>query len=255
MIPRRMPVLLMVITVMLVGCSGDPGSEAAGNRSRLGGEDGASGGGDGGKRKEVLEKAAKLAEKAEERGEGGGPAQGSSGRVGGRPPGGSTSSEIVPEYARRSATVDDANNDGKKEGITPAYTEITKATITGLGENFRLRITFDGEVPHQMPNDKTHMVIAFGITGPNDDEGYSFGAQATDEGWTAYAGGKDDTAEFPGEFFINGKDIDMIVPWSYIRGPRAFNWYSTSSWFSQLANTNHYKVDLAPNEDLARFPQ
>jgi hypothetical protein len=205
--------------------------------------------------KKVIAKAKRLAEKAEARGTGGGPGEGSSGRVAGRPPGGSTSSVIVPEYARRSASVDDDNNDGKKEGITPAYAEITRASVTGLGENFRLRLTFDGDVPHEMPNDKTHMVIAFGITGPGDEEGYSFGAQATDEGWTAYAGGKDDTGEFPGEFFIRGNEIDMVVPWTFIQGPRAFEWYATSSWFSQLANTTHYKVDLAPNEDLAKFPQ
>lgn len=254
MIPRRAGALLVAITVLLGACSGAPETEAEGDRSRLGGKGGAKGGRDD-PREKVLKKAAKLAEKAEARGEGGGLEEGTSARAAGEPPGTTTSSAIVPEYARRSASVDDANNDGQKEGLTPAYSEITRASITGLGKSFRLRLTLDGDVPHEMPNDKTHMVIAFGITGTDEEEGTSFGAQATDEGWTAYAGGKDDSGEFPGEFFINGNEIDMIVPWTYIHGPRAFEWYATSAWFSQLANTTHYKVDLAPNEGLAKFPQ
>ena len=243
--------LLVAIALTLGACSGGPGPQAEGERSRLGGDDDAVGGG---KNKKVIEKAERIGERIEGRFKGGGPGEGKSARVGGEPPRGSTSSVIVPEYARRSASVDDDNNDGKKEGITPAYAEITRASVTGLGKNFRLRLTFDGDVPHEMPNDKTHMVIAFGITGPGNEEGYSFGAQATNDGWNAYAGGKDDSGRFPGEFFIRGNQIDLIAPWTYIQGPRAFEWYATSSWFSQLANTTHYKVDLAPNEGLAKFP-
>jgi hypothetical protein len=47
----------------------------------------------------------------------------------------------------------------------------------------------------------------------------------------------------------------MVVPWDFIRGPRALEWYGASNWFSQIASTTHYRVDLVPNEDLAKFPK
>lgn len=251
---RRYVATMTVLTLFIAACSS--GAPEGGERTRLGGDSQQARTGSG-KKKAVLEKAAKVGEKAEAAGKGGGTGEGTSAKAAGQPPEGSTtSSEINPAFARRTSIVEDANNDAKKDGVTPSYAEVTQASIIGLGEDFKLTATFAGDLPSAMPNDQTHMIVAFGITGGNEDEGYSFGAQCTPDGWTPYAGGKDDSSnEFPGTFTITGNQIEMVIPWDYIRGPRAFEWYAASNWFSQVANTTHYKVDLAPNEGLAKFPK
>lgn len=240
--------------LLLSACSSTP-APGAGDRSRLGEQNEANTKGKGKKSKEILKEAKKVAEKAETSKDGeGGTVTGS--RAAGQPPDAATTSEVNPAYARRTASVDDPSDDAKKEGITPAYAEIVKAQIVGLGVDFRMTLTLDADPPDRMPNDKTHMIVAFGITGTEENEGYSFGAQATEEGWNAYAGGRDDgNGEFPGTFFVRGNTIEMTVPWDYIEGPRAFEWYAASNWFSQIANQTHYRVDLAPSAGLAKFPQ
>ena len=253
---RRALVALVATSIVITGAcaSGGPAADE-GDATRLGG----SGNNDKKKadgRKDVLKKAAKVGEKAEGGGSGGGTNEGESARAAGQPPPASdTSSKIVPEYARRTAIVDDPNDDAKKEGVTPAYSEIVKASIVGLGTDFRMTLTLNGNVPESTPNENTHFIVAFGLTGDKENEGYSFGAQCTPKGWQAYAGGRDDSNEFPGTFFVDGNRIEMTVPWEFIRGPRAFEWYAASNWFSQVANTTHYRVDLAPSEGLAKFPQ
>lgn len=239
--------------LVLTACSSTPAPDA-GDRSRLGGQNEANLEGKGKKSKKILEKAERIAERAE-RGQAGG-SDGSGSKAAGKPPSTVTTSEVNPAFARRTAVIDDPRDDSTKEGITPAYAEIIKASIVGLGEDFRMTLTLAGDPPDQMPNDKTHMIIAFGLTGTKENEGFSFGAQCTEQGWNAYAGGRDDgESGFPGTFFVEGNTIEMTVPWDYIGGPRAFEWYSASNWFSQLANQTHYRVDLAPSDGLTKFPQ
>jgi hypothetical protein len=239
------------MVLVIPACSGGT-TPPGGDRTRLGGSEEPNSK----NKKEVRKKAAQIGERAEASGKGGGTGEGTSAKVAGEPPDNPTfSSEINPAFARRTAVVDDSASDSKREGITPSYAEATRASIIGLGEDFKLTMTFAGDVPSAMPNDKTHMIVAFGITGSNEEEGYSFGAQCTTEGWQAYAGGKDDTSEFPGTLEVSGNTIVMVVPWDYIRGPRAFEWYAASNWFSQVANVTNYRVDLVPNEGLSKFPK
>lgn len=249
----RRSLALGACLVLLVSCS-SPDAPTAGDRSRLGGQDDDATEKDG-KSKKVLKKAKKIAKEAARKGPGNPTDEARSKAAGEAPSGSVASSEIVPAYARRSAVVTDPPDDSQKDGITPSYAEIIEASIDGLGKDFRMTLTLDGEVPQQMPNDRTHMIVAFGITGPNEDEGASFGAQCTDDGWQAYAGGRDDSGAFPGTFFVRGNKIEMTVPWDYIDGPRAFEWYAASNWFFEVPNKPHYRVDLAPSKDLAKFPQ
>ena len=253
---RTRLVISIVMVVALAACS-SAAPDQTGDRTRLGGQKGSGAQAKGGKgSKGVLNKAAQIGEKAQASGGTGGAAVTSGSKAAGQPPSEATSSEINPAFARRVASMDDPKDDAQKEGITPSYAEIIKASIVGLGDDFRMTLTLDGQVPDRMPNDKTHMIVAFGITGTEENEGYSFGAQCTEQGWNAYAGGKDDdNGEFPGTFFARGNTIEMTVPWAYINGPRAFEWYAASNWFSQLANQTHYRVDLSPNGGLAKFPQ
>ncbi len=254
MTKTRLPALLSVALLLLGACNTAPTETAEGERSRLGGKQNQAKKGK--PSKKVLKEAAKVGKKAAKKARRSGSQSVTAPKAAGKAPGGTTSSsQIRPEYARRSSSVTDPRDDAKKEGVTPDYAEIVGASIEGLGADVRLTLNLAGQVPDRTPNDKTHMIVAFGITGTEENEGYSFGAQARPEGWQAYAGGRDDSGKFPGTFKINGSQIVMTIPWDYIRGPRAFEWYAASNWFSQLANTTHYKVDLAPSEGLAKFPQ
>ena len=254
---RKLIALASALSIMAAGCSSDPTDSAEGDRTRLG-EDadrGSKNGGAGKNKKGIREKAAKVGEEAEGKGEGGGPGSDTSARAAGQPPGGSSvPSKINPAFARRSSSISDPRTDGKKEGVTPSYAEIVRASIQGLGEDFVMTLTLDGQVPQKMPTPQTYHIIAFGITG-NEDEGYSFGAQCTDKGWQAYAGGKEGKSGFPGTFLVEGNTIKMTIPWTYIRGPRAFEWYAASNWFQQTGQITSYRVDLAPSEGTAKFPQ
>lgn len=157
------------------------------------------------------------------------------------------------QYPTASAELVETGADGKSQGITPGYAEMTGARIEGLGDEFRVTLTFDGSVPERMPNDKTIMVVGFQLL-RGEDEGYAFAGQATDEGWKPYAGGKNKQTDFPGSFEIEGNQIVMVIPWSYPRGAYPFKWMATSNWFQSLANTTHYKFDLIPNKDQANYP-
>jgi hypothetical protein len=250
-------VVSILMVVALAACSSDA-PDQSGDRTRLGGQQGSGAQSKGGGKepKGVLKKAAKVGEKAGASGSDSGGTATSGSKAAGQPPSEATSSEINPAFARRVASQDDPRDDAQKEGITPSYAEIIKASIVGLGEDFKMTLTLDGQLPDRMPNDKTHMIVAFGITGTEENEGYSFGAQCTENGWNAYAGGRDDSnGEFPGTFFARGNTVEMTVPWAYINGPRAFEWYAASNWFAQIANQTHYRVDLSPNGGLAKFPQ
>ena len=157
------------------------------------------------------------------------------------------------EYPTGLAELTEPQADAKTQGITPGYAELLAVRVEGLGEEVQITLTFDGQVPDKMPNDKTIMVVGFQMI-RGEDEGYAFAGQATQEGWKPYAGGKNKRTDFPGSFEIDGDQIVMVIPWSYPRGAYPFKWVATSNWFQSLANTTHYKFDLVPNKDQANYP-
>ncbi|MGI8774213.1 MAG: hypothetical protein ACR2KQ_04235 [Actinomycetota bacterium] len=160
-----------------------------------------------------------------------------------------------PEYARKSARYEEPRPDGKKEGITPDYAEIIALDIQGLGEDVRITFEFAGNVPQKLPTPDTYMVIGFGISGTRKgDQGYALGAQGSNKGWTAYAGSKSETQGFPGTLLIKGNKIEMTIPWSFIEGPRPFEWQGSTSWFQNIGGTTSYLFDMIPNEGAGRFP-
>ncbi len=157
------------------------------------------------------------------------------------------------QYPNSSAELVESEPDAKSQGITPDYAEMTGLSIEGLGKQFRVTMSFAGDLPQAMPNDKTIMVVGLQII-RDEDEGYAFAGQCTQKGWTPYAGGKDKQSKFPGSFEIQGNQIIMVIPWSYLDGAYPFKWVSTSNWFQSLANTTHYKFDLIPNKNQANYP-
>ncbi len=163
-------------------------------------------------------------------------------------------SPVDPSLARHSSTIDDPANDAEKQGaLVPPYAELTRAVFQGRGKQFEIRLSFNGSVPERMPDKETVMVVGVGISAGGNDT-YGFTAQATPEGWKAYAGAKDGAKKFPGQFLIDNGEILMRVPWRFINGPREFRWQVNSTWFKSVANTSHYSFDMAPNKESAQFP-
>ena len=113
---------------------------------------------------------------------------------------------------------------------------------------------FAGKIPNSMPDENTFMIIGFALSGEKEgDDGYSFGAQATSDGWQPYAGRRKEAAGFPGDFAVEGKTIAMTIPWEFVGGARPFEWYANSSWFSHIAGVTSYMFDVIPNNG-GRYP-
>lgn len=269
---RRESVIAAVAAVALVvgGCSGSPTPESAqGDGSRVGTDEN----GKAGKNKKKNKKGARnnAQGKGKAAGSGKGNNAGPAGGAGGRSPeptpasGGAAAapedsfasngppSPVDPSLARRSSSMDDPRDDAQKEGVVPAYGEMVRVEVQGLGEQFEMRLRFGGGVPERTESDKTTMVIGFGISAGGNDT-YGFTAQMSQDGWKAYAGAKHKARKFPGQFLVEGDTIVMRVPWRFIDGPREFRWQATSTWFRSVANTTHYAFDMVPNERSAQFP-
>ncbi len=244
----------LLAALVLVACAVSSGGDE-GERSRLG-----PGGGRDAAKQGVKQarKQARAAKKAAEEAVAGGTAAGEEEEAITPPEGFGEGDEpsmrIDPSLARASASVSEPEPVADKSGLPADYPELLEASIEGLGENVRLTWSFAGNVPERMPKD-TYMVIGIGITGRGEMEGYALGAHADDEGWNPYAGGKgQDASKFPGSFEIKGDRIVIVVPWSAVHGPRAFKWYGSSSWFSQVAGTSSWSYDPLPNKGAGRFP-
>lgn len=157
-------------------------------------------------------------------------------------------------YARGSITVDEPRPDAETSGAAERYAEATSVTVAGLGDSLLVRMVFDASLPAEMPNKDTYMVVGFGMSGRKDNDNHSFGARATKDGWVPYAGKKGETTDFPGTFFIDENVMELTVPWKVIGGPRPFEWYASSSWFSYVAGVTSYSFDVIP-ESAGRYPK
>ncbi|HEX2295025.1 MAG TPA: hypothetical protein VHN37_06915 [Actinomycetota bacterium] len=163
-----------------------------------------------------------------------------------------TSTGTDPRNA--SVTVTEPDPDADTEGVAPEFADILSTRVEGAGPDLRVVLTFRGELPQQMPDDKTYMVAGFGMTGPKgQSQGYAFGASADTTGWKAYGGAKDKRS-FPGDFTVAGDTITFTIPWRAVQGPRQFEWYAQASWFKSLAGTTHYSLDALPNDGPAKYP-
>ena len=162
-------------------------------------------------------------------------------------------SGIDPSLADASSRVEEPGSDAKKSGLPPSYAELLSAEIKGIGDDFRLTLTFDGDIPERLPED-TFMVMGLGVTGREEDEGFAFGVNGDSKSWRPYSGAKGRGSEFPGTFEISGNQVIMVLPWSTVEGPRRFEWYANASWFAQVAGQSRYSFDPLPNKKAATFP-
>nr|MBA2724555.1 hypothetical protein [Actinomycetota bacterium] len=158
-------------------------------------------------------------------------------------------------FASESARYEELQPDAEKDGpLLPDYAEATAIDVKGLGSNVRITFAFDGELPQRMPNDKTYMIIAFGFSAEKKGEdGYGITAQASDEGWRASLGAKDEAKRFPGTFIVRGNTAEFTLPWSAVGGARPFEFYGSASWFQYTAGVTSYSVDPIPN-DTGKYP-
>lgn len=157
--------------------------------------------------------------------------------------------------AAATVLVTEPDPDAEKSGVTPEYGDILSTEVAGTARNVRVTITLHADLPDKMPDDKTYMVLGFGLTPPKgQQQGYAFGASADSKGWTAYGGNKEEGGKFPGDFSISGDTAVFTIPWSAIKGPRPFEWYAQTSWFRSLAGTTHYSLDALPNDGPAKYP-
>ena len=163
------------------------------------------------------------------------------------------SSGVDQSLSRSSVAISDPSSDSKHQGLTPQYAEATGATIQGLGNNVRFVMSFNGNVPASV-NKGQYMVMAFGITGRKEGEGFAVGATCDEQGWKPYAGSKGDSKKFPGTFDVTGTEIVMELPWRFIEGPRAFEWYASTGWYGTVANQTHWSFDSVPNGKAGDFP-
>lgn len=263
---RTIVALLAALTVLASACSsGAPTDTAAGDGSRLGHEDD--------QNKDAKKKGSakgKGSRKGSGKRKGGSETplrSGGAGRSGASPPpasGGAAApdgfassgppSPVDPSLARRSSFYEEPSPDARKEGaLVPGYAEVIRCGIQGIGEQFEMHFQFNGDVPREMPDKNTVMVIGFGISA-GGDETYGFTAQGNQEGWKAYAGAKDGAEKFPGQFLIQGDTVIMRVPWSFINGPREFRWQLNATWFRSVASTTHYSFDQCRNDKPGQFP-
>lgn len=262
---RRSVTALLLVLSLLAACSSADGPETAeGEKTRVPSEKKD----DKGKGKGSAKGAGKSKPGKSGGGEDGQPGDSAVGEPGESPPPASSGeaaapqsfasqgppSPVDPSLAGRSSTIEDPSDDAEKDGaLVPSYAEMTGAVLQGQGDQFEITMSFNGSVPEKMPDKETIMVIGVGISAGGNDT-YGFTAQATPEGWKAYAGAKDGAKKFPGQFLIENGEIVMRIPWRFINGPREFRWQVNSTWFKSVANTSHYAFDMAPNEESAQFP-
>jgi hypothetical protein len=190
------------------------------------------------------------------RGDGDGPRRpGRGSGTDGRAGGGGGAGAIDPALRTASVIVTEPRPNAQTGGSPPPYTELVAAAVEGLGDRFRVTLTFADDIPAKMPDENTFMVVAVGLMGRHDDQRYGFGAQATERGWSAHAGGEGRTPKrFPGSLRIAGSEIEMTIRWRFIRGPYRFRWQANSSWFRSVAGANHYAFDAIPRQGEARYP-
>ena len=174
--------------------------------------------------------------------------------------GGPNAPELEPQgsggsrFALGSAGATEPRPDAEKSGVPPNYPEAASIAIDGARRAFTVTLGFEGQIPKSMPNENTFMVVGFALSGENeDDDGYAFGAQGTKDGWQPYAGRRKEASSFPGDFSISGDRILMTIPWKYVGGPRPFEWYANSSWFSHTAGVTSYMFDVIPDNG-GRYP-
>lgn len=162
-------------------------------------------------------------------------------------PGASTLGPGAPQVTplgNKSVRVKDRVSDAKKQGKAPGYADITLAAIEDLGKDVRLVITMHEAVPQKMPDETTHMIVSWNISGDKKHQTRGFSLQGTSKGWSVDAGGNEGSVRYPGTYAVTGNQLELKFPWSFLDGRRtSFQWSASSFWSASAGTKPSSSVD------------
>lgn len=146
----------------------------------------------------------------------------------------------------------DPDDDAQRQGDVPAFTEILEASVTGRGSDVELTLVMSGEIPQQMPDDSTFMIISWNLAGGKLDRSAGFSAQATTEGWVVSSALANETIDYPGSVTVEGDQITLTFPWDFVNGPYKFDWSAASTWSAVAGEQQSVSAD---NVVGGRYPK
>ena len=165
------------------------------------------------------------------------------------PTGGGPGQKVDPRVARGSARVDESDSDAVKTGLPPSYADMRSVQIRGLGSSVRVTIVFKGTLPQRAPDSSTKAGTGIRlVTGGHE---YALALQLERDGWKPAATRDRKTTRFPGTFVVSGDTVRIVFPWSFVSGPRRFDWTA----FFVYSRSVTAALDVIPNRGEAHFPQ
>jgi hypothetical protein len=120
--------------------------------------------------------------------------------------------------------------------------------IRGLGSSVRVEIVVAGTLPQRAPDSST--TVGTGISLVTGGHKYGLTLRMTTSGWKASATRDRKNVPYPGTFAISGDTATIVFPWSFVSGPRRFDWTA----FFVYSRRPSSALDLIPNRGEAHFP-
>ena len=184
------------------------------------------------------------------------------GKQGGPSPAGATASATPTSAAPVQApagSVSTTDSRGDVRGLgAPAYVDLTGATVTRVGDRFRVRIDVAAPLPSRQTDDRTMNVGCFVDTDGDGRVDYEMWANLSDSGWgTSYR--YPDGARFGGSsgvtVTVSGASLTLGFQADHVGGVSSFRWATGSEYgtLEQVASGTTAQ-DLAPDNGAADFP-
>src|SRR6266542_6968184 len=134
----------------------------------------------------------------------------------------------IANPATASAMLQEPGPDALRYGTAPAYADIQTAAIHGHSRTVSFTLSLLSALPERMPDAETTMRAGFRVQVGSDP--YVLSANGSTEGWNASAtkGGKG--VRFDGTLAMKANTLTIVIPWSFLGGPRAFAWTGYAAW-------------------------
>lgn len=160
----------------------------------------------------------------------------------------------APTLASGFASRPDPAGDGDREGETPGYADLRRATVQGRGAAARFTVTVDGPIPAAGTGDGTYMTASFRLRMQRGRE-HQIYVTGDKHGWKPDL---DNRGHFPGRFSIAGDRFIFELPWSELGGPSRFTWLTRSSWTRSSSgplDQIDFAFDQVPEYEDASYPE
>ena len=138
-----------------------------------------------------------------------------------------------------------------REGMGPGYGEIVRASVVGGGDV----VTFSVQVAEALPKrlrKESNLIVGIGLQEGPGQGAVAVIAQATATGWTAVVQ-SDEGSRPVKDWSVTSDTITWTVPWSWVGGPRAFEWGASLKLFD-FSTEAGAASDMAPNSGPEAFP-